>query len=653
MCGIFGHYAPDGADAALVERMAHILSHRGPDGWGAHCEGAFAFGAGRLAIIDLSAPAGPIFNEDRRVAVAFNGEIYNYKPLRVELERAGHHFATHTDTEVIVHGYEQWGVGVIERLRGMFGICIWDAARERYVLARDRIGEKPLYYAQVADGFIFASEAKALFAHPALRRAVNTEALPHFLVTGYVPPPQTLFAGIHKLAPGERLVLERGVLHTDTYWQPRYAPTSTLSYDEAVRQVRAKLTECVEMQMMSDVPIGAFLSGGVDSTAVAALMQRASRQPINTFTVGFDMLPGSDADRKFNVDARYAAQAAQHIGARHREIRLRADESLAELLPHLVYAQDEPAQVATFVQTAYVAALARVNGVPVLLNGEAGDELFLGYQHYRADQTLARYLALPRVLRESMLTPLLERLSMDSARKLAQKSRHSDPAARYLEWSRILAHDRLPDLLMDGGLVARSVDIVHPDLRAQLAVPQTPHFADRIAYANLRRVVAENYNMRVDKMSMAMSIETRAPFEDYEMVDLAFSLPLSYKLRGGDSKRLLKDAIRDLVPASILSRPKWGFNPPQSEWLRTCLRPLVEQVLAPERVRAADCFQPDAVQRVVHAHIVERKYEVWAVWSLLVFHLWHALYIDESLTLDHRLTAGDIAATLTSPPVST
>jgi asparagine synthase (glutamine-hydrolysing) len=646
MCGIFGHYAPNGADAALVERMAFSLSHRGPDGWGAHCDGAFAFGAGRLAIIDLSAPAGPIFNEDRRVAVAFNGEIYNYQPLRAELERAGHHFATHTDTEVIVHGYEQWGVGVIERLRGMFGICIWDAARERYVLARDRIGEKPLYYARVGDAFIFASEVKALFAHPRLRRAVNADALPHFLITGYVPPPQTLFAGIEKLAPGERLILERGIPHKETYWQPRYAPTTRLSYDEAVQQVRAKLTECVEMQMMSDVPIGAFLSGGVDSTAVAALMQRASSQPINTFTVGFDMPPGSDADRKFNVDARYAAQAAQHIGAQHHEIRLRADESLAELLPHLVYALDEPVQMATFVQTAYVAALARVNGVPVLLNGEAGDELFLGYGHYRADQVLARYLALPRLLRETVLTPLLERLPLESARKLAHKSRHTDPAARYLEWSRILAHDRLPALMTDTALAARSVEIVHPDLRAQLAVPHTEYFTDRIAYANLRRVVAENYNMRVDKMSMAMSIETRAPFEDHELVDLAFSLPLAYKLRGGDFKRVLKDAIRDLVPESILSRPKWGFNPPQSEWLRTCLRPLVEQVLAPERVRAVGYFQPDAVQRVVHAHIVERKYEVWAVWSLLVFHLWHALYIDQSLTLDHTLTAKDIAATI-------
>jgi asparagine synthase (glutamine-hydrolysing) len=648
MCGIFGHYAPDGGDPALVARMAAALSHRGPDGWGAHHEGAFAFGAGRLAIIDLSAPAGPLFNEDRGVAVAFNGEIYNYKALRAELQAAGHVFATHTDTEVIVHGYEAWGVGVFERLRGMFGVCIYDAARARYVLARDRLGEKPLYYTRVGGEFLFASEAKALFEHPGVRRAVNHDALPHFLVVGYAPPPLTMFAGICKLAPGERLILERGAITVESYWQPRIEPCDAPPYDEAVRRVRAKLRECVEMQMMSDVPIGTFLSGGVDSTAVAALMQRASAQPINTFTVGFDFPAGSKDDAKFNVDLRYAAQAAAHLGTRHHEIRLRADPSLAALLPHLVYAHDEPSQNASYVQSAYVAALARAHGVPVLLNGEAGDELFLGYRHYRADQTLARYLALPRLLREGVLTPLLERLParFDGARKLARKSRQSDPAMRYLEWARLLDFERLPELLNDAPPLASLQASVTADLRSLLAQPGTPHFADRIAYTNLRRIVAENFNMRVDKMSMAMSIETRAPFEDYEMVDLAFSLPLAYKLREGDFKRVLKDAVRDLVPEAILTRPKWGFNPPQSGWLRTCLRPLVERALTPERIAAVGIFRPEAAERVIHAHIVEGKYEMWAVWSLLVFHLWHALYIEQSWALGDRLTAADVVKSL-------
>jgi asparagine synthase (glutamine-hydrolysing) len=653
MCGIFGHYAPAGADPALVERMARALAHRGPDGWGMAHEGAFAFGAGRLAIIDLSAPAGVLFNEDRRIAVAFNGEIYNYKTLHAELERRGHHFVTRTDTEVIVHGYEEWGVDVLTRLRGMFAICLYDAGKARYLLARDRAGEKPLYYARVnGDEWIFASEAKALFEHPRLKAAVNHEALPHFLSVGYVPPPLTLFAGVNKLAPAEYMLIEQGNTCRDFYWQPHIDTHNAPPYEVAVQQVRAKLTECVEMQMMSDVPIGTFLSGGVDSTAVAALMQRASRQPINTFTVGFDMPAGSSDDHKFNVDARYAALAARDIGSHHHEIRLRADDSLPALLPRLVYMMDEPAQMATFVQSVYVAGLARSKGVPVLLNGEAGDELFMGYNYYRGDLQLTRYLALPALLRENILNPLLEKAS-ERTRKLVHKSRQQDPALRYLEWARILRFEELAPMLADQPLAANASATVTADLRPLLANSGGDSFTERLASANLRRVVAENFNMRVDKMSMAMSIETRAPYEDHEMIELAFRMPLHYKLRGGHLKRILKDAVRPFVPAAVLKRPKWGFNPPQSKWLRTCLRDLVYQTLSRERIEAVGIFKADIVARLLHCHIVEGKYEMMSVWSLLVFHLWHALYIERSLTFDRPLTHQDITQTLTSSPVST
>ncbi len=644
MCGIFGHFSLRGGDRALVERMASRLAHRGPDGSAVHVEGSFAFGAVRLAIIDLSAPAGAIYSEDRRTAVVFNGEIYNHQSLRRELERHGHCFATHTDTEVIVHGYEQWGVDVIQRLRGMFALGIWDGARERMLLARDRLGEKPLYYARVDGDFLFASEIKALLEDPRLRPQVNDAALPQFLVLGYTAPPDTLFAGIHKLGPGEHLLLNAHSQRTETYWRPHMDAVSALPYQEAVQAVWTALGQAVSMQMMSDVPVGAFLSGGVDSTAVTAFMQRMSSRPINTFSVGFEMPPGSREDIKFNVDLHYAQMAAQALGTQHHAIRIRADEHLMQLIPHLVYALDEPSQVATFVQTIYVAAAARSRGVLVLLNGEAGDELFLGYNHYRADRVLERYLRLPSLLRAHILNPILGRLPgarFEAARNLVRKTRRSDEADRYLEWSRILGYERLPHLLSSAALAFRARAVVEPDLRAQLALAQARPFTDRIAYANLRRIVGENYNMRVDKMCMAMSVETRAPFQDYELVDLAFSLPLDYKLRRGDFKRVLKDAVRDLVPETILRRPKWGFSPPQSEWLRTCLRPLVETVLAPERVAAAGYFQPQTVSRLVHAHIVERKYEMWAVWSLLVFHLWHAVYIDHSVSLDHRLCLSD------------
>lgn len=645
MCGIFGQISLGGqADSGLIERMARCLAHRGPDGYGIHHDGIMAFGAGRLAIIDLSAPAGPIFSEDRQVAVAFNGEIYNHKVLRTELEGLGHVFKTRTDTEVIVHGYESWGLGVLDRLRGMFALAVWDAQNARLLLARDRTGEKPLYIAHVDNGLIFASEAKALFEHPGLRRAVNTEALPLYLTLGYVPPPMTMFAGIEKLAPGEYLLLcpEREV--RARYWTPVMDTTAPhVPYPHAVRSVRRMLTESVEMRLMSDVPIGAFLSGGLDSTAVVAIMTRALGRPVETFTVGFELEAGSKADAKFNVDARHAAAAARDLNTHHHAITVKQDESLADIFPYLVRQMDEPVSQHAIVQTAYVSALARLSGVPVLLSGDASDELFLGYPHYRLDRVLERYMTLPHLLRAAA-DPLLSRLParFDHARKLAAKARTaSDPTRRYLEWMRMLEIG--PAAALARHLPAESIyHTVDAVLHPLLTAPKASHFAERIAFTSLNLWVAEDSNMRVDKMSMLMSTEARAPFEDHLLVEMALRLPLAYKLRKGDVKRVLKDAVADLVPREVLTRPKWGFAPPSSEWLRTLLRPLVERYLSREYVAAVGLFDPDAVAALVEAHVVRREYHLWPVWTLLVFHLWHALMIDQSLVLDGTLTPSDL-----------
>jgi asparagine synthase (glutamine-hydrolysing) len=324
---------------------------------------------------------------------------------------------------------------------------------------------------------------------------------------------------------------------------------------------------------------------------------------------------------------------------------LRQDESLAALLPQLLYHLDEPIAQPAIIQTVHVAALARLSGVPVLLSGDAGDELFAGYPSYRADQTLARYLKIPSLVRNSVLTPLLEHMParFDSVRKLASKSRITDPFERYVTWMKMVEPERQLNLMAsprrDPSAYARFAN----RLRPILAAPETAHFADRIAFASLNWWIAEDSNMRVDKMSMAMSMEARAPLEDHLLVELALRLPLEYKLRDGDFKRVLKDAVRDLVPPSILERPKWGFFPPISNWLRTIFRPLVDRYLSRDYVAAVGWFDPDAVQRIVHAHIVERKYELWPLYTLLVFHIWHALYIDGSLHLDHKLVPSDFA----------
>lgn len=643
MCGIFGQYSLRGADPVLIEHMAKCLDHRGPDGYGTYHHGVLAFGAGRLAIIDLAAGVQPIFNEDRTVVVIFNGEIYNYKALRAELEGLGHRFATHTDTEVIVHGYEVWGIDVLKHLRGMFALGIWDESQERLLLARDRLGEKPLYYAQVGDVFLFASEIKALFEYPHLKREVNPDALPFYLSLGYVAPPMTLFRGIEKLAPGEWLMVNRQGQSRERYWQPVMDTDDSISYVDAVLQVRQALTEAIEMRLMSDVPLGAFLSGGVDSTSVVAIMGRAMGRPVQTFTIGYDFDKGKN-DTKFNVDARYAALAAQQLGTDHHTITVHSDAHLAKLLPHLVYAMDEPVAQPSIVQTVRVAALARLTGVPVLLSGDGSDEIFAGYNAYRLDRILERYLQIPALLRNTVLTPLLERMPsrFDGLRTLAKKSRLTEPTSRYLTWMKLIETHRMPGLLADDQLASCAYSSLENVLAPLLARPRTRHFADRIAFTSMNLWLAEDSNMRVDKMCMAMSIEARAPFEDHKLVELALSLPLRHKLRGNNFKSVLKSAVGEMIPQSILDRPKWGFFPPVSDWLRTFLQPLVNTYLSPEYVASAGWFEPQTVSAIVNSHMERRSYELWTIWPLLVFHLWHALYIDGSLTLDHKLSPADL-----------
>jgi asparagine synthase (glutamine-hydrolysing) len=647
MCGIFGQFNPRGADPALIERMARCLAHRGPDGYGTHHDktrGVLAFGAGRLAIIDLAAPAGVIFSEDRHVSVVFNGEIYNHKTLRKELEAAGHRFATHTDTEVIVHGYEEWGLGVLERLRGMFALGLWDGST--LTLARDRLGEKPLYYAQHEGGLLFASEIKALFECRTLPRAVNTDAIPLYFALGYTPPPLTMFAGISKLAPGEFVQIGvgelGGELRKGTYWQPSANPISNhLSVEDAVREVRRAVTEAVEMRLMSDVPFGAFLSGGLDSSTVIAIMAQSEKrnQPLRTFTVGF----ADVGKEKFNDDAHYARIAVERYKPEHHAITIAPDERLAALLPHLIYALDEPVAEQAIVPTAYVSALARASGVPVLLSGDASDELFGGYPAYRTDQILDRYLRVPGLLRTTILNPILERAPVDRVRKLARKaSRDADSVRRYLSWMKIIDPD--------SDMIPNTWGALDAPLRPLLNVPNTRHFVDRIAYTSLRLWVAEDSNMRVDKMTSAMSLEARAPFEDHELVQLALSLPLEYKLTQDDFKVVLKRAFADLIPNEILTRKKWGFTPPMSSWLRTVFMPHVDNYLSREHVREVGIFDPDVVRHIVESHrnpppTREGGFPyLGTVWSLLVFHMWHALYISGRATLDHKLSPADVVS---------
>lgn len=621
MCGIFGDYSPGGADIRLIRRMAEVVAHRGPDGYGAHSFGTLAFGAGRLAIVDLTSGMQPLFNETGRIAVVYNGEIYNFRELRAELEAVGHKFTGRSDTEVIVHGYEEWGGEVFEKLRGMFAIGLWDDYDQRLLLARDRMGEKPLYYTIIGETLLFASEIKALFEHPELKRAVNQEALAYYLTLGYVPPPLTLFDGISKLAPGEVLLAQYGEVQTWPFAQPDMDTTGEqVPYKQAVNDVRSALANAVEMRLIGAVPLGAALSGGVDSAAVVALMQRRMDRPVQTFTIGYDI--GSQDDVIF------AELAARRLKTHHQTVVLRSDEQLAHWLPYMVYSLDEPLNAPEMIPALYTAALARHQQIPVLLSGDAGDELFAGDAYYREDHAQENAKG---------WTGTFARLARRQTGELSPAMTASE---RYLRWTRLLAPNRLPELLSDSAAMhlPRSFDGV---LGPLLEAPQTEHFADRIAYARLRLWVAEDSNMRADKMSMAMAIESRAPFEDQAMVQLALGLPLEHKLRGG-AKSILKDAVRDLVPNEILNRQERAGRPPVGHWLRTAFRPLVDAFLSPEQVEAAGCFRPEAIRAMVEAQRNGDDSDLRTLWGILVFHIWHALYIDQTLTLEGPYRAPDL-----------
>lgn len=638
MCGIFGSFSPKRLLVQHVEKMAKSLAHRGPDGYAIYQDDYLAFGAGRLSIIDLSALPGPIFNLEKRIGVAFNGEIYNYRHLRAQLLAKGYHFQTKTDTEVLVHAYADKGLAFLQDIEGMFAFCLYDVEARSILLVRDRLGEKPLYYCQIADTIIFASEIKALLVDERIVPQVNHDALPFYLSLGYTPPPMTLFAGIRKLAPGEYLIINESGTQQRFYWQPPHQPAVTpLSYTESVKCVRQNLEYHVESRMVSDVPVGVFLSGGIDSTSIVALMKRQVPKDLHSFTVGFDFAPGSPGDRKFNVDMRYASAAAQAIGTHHHRIMIQ--EGLLEaLLPYFVYQMDEPVAQHSIIQTAFVAALARQTGIPVLLSGDAGDELFLGYRHYQHDRQLERILKLPAVLRRHIVSPVLQRSSR--FRHLVPKIQSKDATRRYLEWMRFFRLEESAALL--GNQPEHLQAILAAKLNPILDTYQGREFAERIAYTSLKLWVAEDSNMRTDKMSMMMSVETRAPMEGHRFVEMAMGIPLVYKLHAHDSKRIYKDAVRDLLPVEILERSKWGFIPPTSDWLRTVFRPLVNRYLSEDYIRSAGMVDAAWVRPLVEAHMNRTGYFLHEIWALLVLHLWHALYISGDCPLEGRVLAADI-----------
>jgi asparagine synthase (glutamine-hydrolysing) len=628
MCGIAGFAdvspvpgtARAEADFSLVHGMCDVIRHRGPDDEGIHVEPGVGLGMRRLSIIDLSTGHQPIHNEDEAVWLVFNGEIYNYRELRAELEGHGHRFYTQSDTETIVHAYEQWGEDVFRRLRGMFGIALWDRRTQALLLGRDRSGMKPLHYAERGGRLYFASEIKSLLAAGAVDREIDLEALDHYLSFLYVPRDRSIFSGVRKLPPGHLLRWQHGRAEVRPYWRIGAPETFAGSIDEAAGHLRAVLADAVRSHMVSDVPLGAFLSGGVDSSLVVGLMAEASDQPVRTFSIGFDDPEHDELD--------YARTVARHFGTEHHEFVVRPDG--LSILDRLIDHFDEPFADSSAIPTWYVSEIARRH-VTVVLSGDGGDELFGGYDRYLPHPRVAQFDRLPIPGARHLAAAIWPLLPHGARGRNFLRHVSRDADARYLESMAFFHHDEKAALYSDG--VRRALNGRNPEAALAThfdrfrALP--PH--GRMMKFDFETYLPEDVLTKVDRMSMAHSIESRVPLLDNEVIDFAATLPASFKIHRGRRKHVLKQAVRDLLPAGILDRKKQGFGIPLGVWFRGGLTDVFSDVLASRRTRQRGYFEPSFVDRIVREHLAGKRDHTLRLWQLLVFELWHRQHLDAPL----------------------
>ena len=628
MCGIAGRVnfvsgAPVTED--LVRRMCGLIAHRGPDGQGIMTDGPVGLGHARLAIIDLS-PGGrqPKSAADGRVWVTFNGEIYNFQELRADLEARGHRFQTRSDTEVLLAAYLEFDVGCLDRLRGMFAFAIWDGRTRTLFIARDRVGKKPLHYRIDSDGIAFASEPKAFLAEPGFTPEPDLEAISHYLTYQFVPSPHSAFRGVRKLPPAHYLLVRDGRVSVDRYWSLTYRPKRRITEQQACEELNARLEESVRLRMISDVPLGAFLSGGLDSSATVAIMARLSARPVKTFSIGF-----AEADYD---ELPYARIVARHCATDHHEFVVRPDAT--EIFDRLVWHYNEPYADESAIPTYYLSQMTRQH-VTVALNGDGGDESFAGYARYVQDSAIESYGKLPL-----------------AARRTAVRAAHAVPsgaprsfvarAAGWLERGADSAHGRYARRLMyiDGGLKASVCTpgfleaVAGHDseqlLLEALALDPRDAAVDQMMGADISLYLPDCLLVKVDIASMAHGLEARSPLLDHTVMEFAASLPVDLKLRAGEKKYIFKKAIAPLLPAEILTRRKMGFGVPLEHWFRGALREMTRDILLGTAATARGYFRRDVIERWIVEH--ERGVRNWhdQLWTLMMLELWHRAFIDQS-----------------------
>jgi len=642
MCGITGwanldaRALPSEGAEELLRSMCDRMTHRGPDSEGYLIDEGVALGIRRLAIIDLITGDQPAFSEDHTVAVVLNGEIYNYRELRADLETRGHTFRSASDTEVLPHLYEEYGRDMVQHLNGMFAFALWDDQRRRLFIARDRFGEKPLYWGVFDRTLLFASEPKVLLAHPAVRPDLNLNALRQYLSFDYVPAPLSIYEGINKLPAAHHLTLEDGRVEVQRYWQLSYQtrqPAPTVA--DAAAQLQELLQDSVQMRLVSDVPLGVLLSGGIDSSMVTALAVRASSETVKTFSIAF-------AEGSFD-ESQYARRVAQYLGTDHHEERFSATLA-ANLVGEIGAWMDEPMSDPSLVPTYLLSRFTRKH-VTVALGGDGGDEIFAGYPMYFGHRMARAYQIIPRFLRNGIVERMVnalpvktKNLSFDYRARRFVAASHYDEVARHHVWFGSFTPDD-QDLLLSDEVRATSDGEIYRDARRMFAECDSTDLTECMQSLDTQLYLAEDILTKVDRASMAVSLEVRAPYLDPRVAEFAASLPSRYKLHGYTSKYILKRAAKGLVPSFVWRRGKKGFGVPIAKWLKGELRPLSRDLLSPERLRRGGLFNPDYVAKLQDEHERGVANHRKLLWTLLSFELWRESFIETPRRIETSLTA--------------
>jgi len=627
MCGIYGIlslYGRSDRSPDILGRMGSSIRHRGPDDEGTFSDGPLLLGMRRLSIIDVAGGHQPITSEDGQVVVVCNGEIYNFRELRRQLEAAGHRFATHSDTEVAVHAYEEYGDAFLSRLEGMFGLALWDRRRRRLLVARDAIGIKPIYYKIDARELIFGSEAKAILALPGMAAQIDSASLAQYLSVGYICAPNSMFKGIRKLEPGTALVVEDGRCRKHRYYQRSAEIDGVRGESQWVDTVRAEIERSIREQMVSDVPIGAFLSGGIDSSAVVAFMSRYSGEPVKTYSIGFQ---GSTGAELYN-ELPFARRVAEQFHTDHHEIIVQPD--VATLLPHLIWHMDEPISDAAFITTYLVAKFARQD-VTVILSGVGGDELFGGYKRYLDEHYRSLYRRIPGAIRSRLIAPLARALPSDRHSRILNQMRLAKAflladelpfEERYRTYMQVFNAAERRELMRD------TPDDFDDCIARGFAGAQTTDPLRQLMDVDFATQLPDDLLLLTDKMSMAVSLECRVPLLDQRLVDLAARMPGNLKMRGGKLKHVMKRALAGVLPDGILQREKRGFGAPMGAWLRVELAPVLRDVLSRESVARRGLLDPDAVELTIREHQQQRADRTDNLLALINLELWCRLYLD-------------------------